>query len=164
LPDADLQSPEAQLPPSTPLDAPPVTADSSKPLNAPPVVASDDRVESEDPEKAALAFVEQNQKHAESQLKNLKNEEAKLRARLQKVQAGIRRWETLIGAFKQNQGSVVVVAPRAPTTRVEVGRDSEPHELEPVVPGPKSLGIPQSRVESPVQPTDDPPSAIPTPK
>jgi hypothetical protein len=56
----------------------------------------------EDPEKAAQAFVEQNQKLAESQLKHLKDEEARLRARLQKVEGGIRRWETLLDALKQS--------------------------------------------------------------
>ena len=65
----------------------------------------------DDPEKAALAFVEQNQKMAESQLKNLKAEEAKLRDRLRKVEAGIKRWESLLGALKQSQGNVAVVSP-----------------------------------------------------
>ena len=58
-----------------------------------------------------MAFVEQNQKMAESQLKNLKDEEAKLRDRLRKVEAGIKRWESLLGALKQSQGSVAVASP-----------------------------------------------------
>ncbi len=55
--------------------------------------------ENEDPAKAAQDFVEQNQKVAETQLKNLRDEEAKLRARLQKVEAGIKRWEALVSAL-----------------------------------------------------------------
>jgi hypothetical protein len=85
---------------------------------------------STDPEKAALVFVAENQKLAESQLGNLKDEESKLKARLLKVQAGIKRWESLVEALKQSQESVAVVAPRAPTSRVV-----SPAELEPVVPG-----------------------------
>jgi hypothetical protein len=61
----------------------------------------------DDPEKVALAFVEQNQKQAESQLKNLKDEETKLRARLQKVESGIRRWESLLVALKQSEPQVL---------------------------------------------------------
>jgi hypothetical protein len=68
----------------------------------------------DDPEKSAMAFVEQNQKMAESQLTNLKAEEAKLRDRLRKVEAGIKRWESLLGALKQSQGSVAIVGPGNP--------------------------------------------------
>jgi hypothetical protein len=70
--------------------------------------------ESDDPEKAALAFVEQNQKQAEAQLQNLRAEEAKLQARLKKVEAGIKRWESLLGALKQSKGSVAVGVPGNP--------------------------------------------------
>ena len=49
---------------------------------------------------------------AESQLKSLKAEEAKLRDRLRKVEAGIKRWESLLGALKQTQGSVVIAVSR----------------------------------------------------
>ena len=79
-----------------------------------------------DPEKAALVFVAENQKLAESQLKNLKDEESKLNARLLKVQAGIKRWESLVEALKQSQGSIAVVAPRAPTSRIVAPLEPEP--------------------------------------
>ena len=88
-----------------------------------------------------MAFVEQNQKLAESQLKNLKDEQAKLRARLQKVEGGIRRWETLVGALKQTQGSVVVASPANPAgwkQTVTVTRDDEPQDLDKVAPDSKS--------------------------
>jgi hypothetical protein len=95
----------------------------------------------DDPEKAAMAFVEQNQKLAESQLKNLKDEQAKLRARLQKVEGGIKRWEALVGALKQSQGSVVVASPANPAgwkQTVTVTRDAELQDLDKVAPDPKS--------------------------
>jgi hypothetical protein len=75
-----------------------------------PATAAD----TEDPEKAVRSFVEQNQKVAETQLKNLRDEEAKLRARLQKVEAGIKRWEALVKALKVSKnGSVASGAPRS---------------------------------------------------
>jgi hypothetical protein len=95
----------------------------------------------DDPEKAAMAFVEQNQKLAESQLKNLKDEQAKLRARLQKVEGGIKRWEALVGALKQTQGSVAIVSPANPAgwkQTVTVTRDAELQDLDKVAPDPKS--------------------------
>ncbi len=58
-----------------------------------------------------MAFFVQHQKMAESQLKSLKSEEAKLRDRLRKVEAGIKRWESLLGALKQSEGSVMSAAP-----------------------------------------------------
>jgi hypothetical protein len=98
--------------------------------------------ESDDPEKAALAFVEQNQKLAESQLKNLKDEEGKLRSRLQKVEGGIRRWEALLGALKQSQTSVSQMRPTSPAGWKKTAPaipDSEPQVLEPVASTPKSV-------------------------
>jgi hypothetical protein len=95
----------------------------------------------EDPEMSAVAFVEQNQKIAESQLKNLIAEQTKLRERLQKVDAGIKRWETLLSALKQSQGSVANAIPgnsaswkqSAPAVREET-----PTALDTVDPLPKS--------------------------
>jgi hypothetical protein len=56
--------------------------------------------ETDDPAKAVESFVDQNQKVAETQLKNLRAEEARLRARLQKVELGIKRWEALAQALR----------------------------------------------------------------
>ena len=58
-PKADLLASGADSAPESPIEL--------SPINDP-----------DDPEKAAMAFVEQNQKLAESQLKNLKDEQAKL--------------------------------------------------------------------------------------
>src|SRR5262249_2349218 len=59
--------------------------------------------ESEDPEKNVQAFVEQNRKVAETQLKNPRDEAEKLRTRLKKVEAGIRRWEALLTALQASE-------------------------------------------------------------
>jgi hypothetical protein len=60
----------------------------------------------DDPEKTAQSFVERNQKEAESQLKTLTNESEELRARLLKLEAGIRRWQALVDALKRSQDLV----------------------------------------------------------
>jgi hypothetical protein len=84
-----------------------------------------------------LVFVAENQKLAESQLRNLKDEESKLKSRLLKVQAGIKRWESLAQALKQSQESVAVVVPDVVRSRVETDPDTAPQHLEPV--GPTSI-------------------------
>jgi hypothetical protein len=79
------------------------------PSPAPGAAAAPDpsAVDSEDPEKTVQTFVDQNQKVAETQLKALRDEEAKLRSRLQKVEAGIKRWEALVDALKgTNSGAI----------------------------------------------------------
>jgi hypothetical protein len=70
-----------------------------QPTPTPPPGAGDD------PEKTVQAFVEQNRKVAETQLKNLRDEAEKLRARLQKVELGIRRWETLLTALQNSEAA-----------------------------------------------------------
>jgi hypothetical protein len=105
--------------------------------------------EGEDPEKAAIAFLESNQKMAESQLHSLRAEEAKLRARLQKVEAGIKRWDSLLGALEQSQrgaegllpGSIVGWKQSDP-----VGIDQEPiQQLDPVIPEVKPAPVPSKK-------------------
>lgn len=59
----------------------------------------------EDPEKSALAFAEGAQKLAEAQRRALKDEETRLKARLQKVEAGIKRWDNVLAGLKQSQGA-----------------------------------------------------------
>ena len=76
------------------------------PRTAPVTVGPDHSpAEGDDPEKVANVFLEQNQKLAEAQLKALKDEAEKLRARLTKVEAGIKRWDRLLEALKQSQGT-----------------------------------------------------------
>ena len=90
-----------------------------------------------DPEKAALVFVAENQKLAESQLKNLKDEESKLNARLLKVQAGIKRWESLVERSNKAK-EVSRSVPRSPTSRIV-----SPNELAPAYPGSDSSIVPK---------------------
>jgi hypothetical protein len=80
---------------AVPIIPPPVEIVSGHPSEAPGA--------SDDPEKSALAFLEQNRKVAQDQLKGLKDEAEKLRSRLQKVEAGIKRWESLLEALKRSE-------------------------------------------------------------
>lgn len=58
------------------------------------------RVESaDDPDAQARTFLERNRREAEGQLKALRDEAAQLKARLARVEAGIRRWEALADAL-----------------------------------------------------------------
>ncbi len=108
--------PETQPRSSVPLPAPtvvsghradndPFARSEPQPVYPSPSIPHD---ESSDPERAVAAFVAQNQKLAESQLAVLRAEEAKLRARLKKVEAGIKRWQAVADALKQSQGVVTV--------------------------------------------------------
>jgi hypothetical protein len=94
------------------IDAPTAPAQLGPPPAAPESPA-------DDPEKAALSFAQENQKLAESHVKALKDEEAKLRARLAKVEAGIKRWERLLAALKQSQA---VAGDLAPSRQGQVDR------------------------------------------
>ena len=72
-------------------------ADAQRPAPTPPGPQDDD------PEKNARAFVEQNRKVAQDELKKLKDEADRLRARLGKVEGGIKRWETLLAALENSE-------------------------------------------------------------
>jgi len=78
----------------------------------------------DDPEKTAQAFVEQNRQVAEAQLKNLKDQAENLRSRLQKIEAGIRRWEELVAALQKSEAAA---SPRAAADRGS-GEIREPGE------------------------------------
>jgi hypothetical protein len=107
--------------------------------------------EAQDPEAAVRLFIEQNQKQAESQLKNLKDEAERLRARLQKVEAGIKRWETYLSAIKQSQD----VAPPANGEASKAAGTNGPADL--LSPdSTKLIGAPAGKAESEAQ--------IPAPK
>jgi hypothetical protein len=87
-------------------DAGPSSGTSSVNAPAPVTVAPGNAMaDVDDPEKVANAFLEQNQKLVQSHLKTLKEEAEKLKARLAKVEAGIKRWDSLLGALKQSQSA-----------------------------------------------------------
>jgi hypothetical protein len=94
-----------------PLDVPPSVEVPTLPPNAPaelvPAAANPGGPENADPEKSARAFVEQNRKVAQGELKSLKDEAERLRTRLGKVEAGIRRWEALVAALDQSEKTLV---------------------------------------------------------
>jgi hypothetical protein len=62
----------------------------------------------DDPEKAAREFIEKNQKIAEAELNTLRKEADALRARLQKVESAIRRWDAVSQALKQTEGNAAM--------------------------------------------------------
>jgi hypothetical protein len=93
-------------------DASPFTGKTGDKAPAPIAVAPGDAAtDSDDPEKVATAFLEQNQKLAETHLKALKDEAEKLRARLTKVEAGIKRWDRLLEALKQSRNAELTAPP-----------------------------------------------------
>ena len=106
--------------------------------------------EGDDPEKVADVFIDRNQKLAEAQLKALKEEAEKLRARLAKVEAGIKRWDRLLEAFKKSQETASVVESETPVRSAVISgdgpavREGQPKleqdatELSPVAPEPGS--------------------------
>jgi hypothetical protein len=138
--------PSAPVPPLPP--APVVSAHS--PLELEPASGLPAPGESDDPEKKVQAFVEQNRKVAETQLKNLRDEAETLRARLQKVEAGIRRWESLLTALQTNEAPPGELAPIPQARRGFNAR---------VVPPPVATGA--AAPPSPPDPAPDKPPPAP---
>ncbi len=133
--------PEPPVPkPVNPPAADALTAPSPTPLRAPfeldPNHGLAAPAENDDPEKTVQAFVAQNRKVAQAQLKSLKDEAEKLRSRLQRVEAGIKRWEALLTALEKS-GAIAAVespkAPRAPATRPEGEISSSPANSETII-------------------------------
>ncbi len=123
LPDA---GPSAEMPvpslnktaPAPDREAPVATGRAYSPVDTSIVEGGTD-----DPEKVATAFLQQNQQLAEAQLKALKDEAEKLKARLSKVEAGAKRWERLLSALKQSQSTGA-----AEPAVVPVGKPSAAHQ------------------------------------
>jgi hypothetical protein len=88
-----------------------------------------------DPEKTAQSFVDGCRKEAEENLKALTSEAEQLRARLARLDSGIKRWERLLTALKTAQGqSLTSTAPE------------ESPDLEPVKQGATAGGRSDRRV------------------
>ena len=111
-------------PPSSPLPA------KRDPFELSPATAPGLTVENDDPEKSVQAFVTQNRKVAEGQLKSLKSEAERLRARLQKVEAGIKRWESLVSALDQSEGAAQDLAGPSDLHPVPRSRQFHPKPVE----------------------------------
>jgi hypothetical protein len=82
---------------------------------------------SDDPEQSAQSFVERNQKEAEDHLRALTAEAQQLRARLAKLESGIKKWQGLVSALKSAQGQPINSAAFAPGTE-------DAGDLEPIKP------------------------------
>jgi hypothetical protein len=163
--------------PSAPTDLPPLTADAIPEASVPklpdsppgfdtgphhailtnaeigPAASRLPAGENDDPEKTVQVFVAQNRKVAESQLKNLKDEGEKLRARLQKVEGGIKRWEALLAALEKSSAAasskgLSLTDPRVPETLAPRTIESAPLE---------------GRVDRRTKPADLSPAPEPTP-
>ena len=115
----------------------PVKTNTKEPLARVTVVTPDgSAADAEDPEKVANAFLEQNQKLAETQLKALQEEAEKLKARLSKVEAGIKRWNRLLQALKISQGAAtVIVTPHTTVQGAPSPSDGPVLNLPPSAPG-----------------------------
>ena len=101
-PSSQPASPSEELPSPAPLNQhsdallPPATSpDATAPNPAGPG--------NDDPEKNARAFIERNRRQAQGELRSLKDEAERLRMRLGKVEAGIRRWEALVAALENSE-------------------------------------------------------------
>lgn len=152
--------PTEPLPAATP---PPPTE--SVPAGQPMVAG-----ENEDPEKTVHAFVAQNRKVAEGQLKSLKSEAERLRARLQKVEAGIKRWESLVAALEQSEAAAKefggpLTLEAIPSTRRQFRAKSVASEPERPSSKPAPSAATESSVEFAPAPAPEPaPSAPESPR
>ena len=82
---------------------------------------------SDDPEQSAQSFVQRNQKEAEDHLRALTAEAQQLRARLAKLESGIKKWQCLVSALKSSQGQPVTSTANAPGAE-------DAGDLEPIKP------------------------------
>jgi hypothetical protein len=132
-------------------------------LSPPPVAGSGvaaaapnpDGPANDDPEQNARSFVERSRKEAQDELKKLKEEAERLRTRLGKVEAGIRRWEALLAALDKSEQ----IAP--PVTSRPVPRDDTPADLAPVGASKPAGAIRESELDAPPRPLTE---ASPRPK
>jgi len=81
----------------------------------------------DDPEQSAQSFVERNQKEAEDHLRALTAEAQQLRARLAKLESGIKKWQCLVSALKASEGQPIITTANAPGAE-------EAGDLEPIKP------------------------------
>jgi len=107
-PEANPLPPARELQPSAPKAAPTPPAVDDRPAREP---APRPRASADDPDARARSFVERNRKEADEQLKALRDEAAQLKARLARVEAGIRRWEALSDALGRTEDRAAVRMP-----------------------------------------------------
>jgi hypothetical protein len=174
------QRPEksADLPPVSPVaetpSIPPSIGQALPPAKEP---APETNLPTADPEAAAVAFVERSQKEADEAIRALGKEAEALRSRLQKVEAGLARWESVKEALADHGGPVEAgtgrpawrsrASTKPPGVERAVGTetDTQPRILQPALP-PDSPPRTKSRLSDPPSKPDssgakrrsDPPS------
>jgi hypothetical protein len=114
-------------PPLPPVGEPQQASGASEPALLRTLPESQPAASTDDPEQSALSFVERNQKEAEDHLRTLTAEAQQLRARLAKLEAGIKKWQCLVSALKSSQGLPSITTANAPGAE-------EAGDLEPIKP------------------------------
>jgi len=109
-----------QLEPAESPSAPPV------PRRLPALTENQPASSTDDPEQSAQSFVERNQKEAEDHLRALTAEAQQLRARLAKLESGIKKWQGLVSALKSSQGQSIASTATATAPGAEDAGDLEP--------------------------------------
>jgi hypothetical protein len=164
---ADRPAEPSPTPTLLPQDSAPATpAESALPQPAPSTVTDGRAIAvtpsrtapaNDDPEQNARAFVERSRKEAQDELKKLKEEAERLRTRLGKVEAGIRRWESLLAALESSDRiappgtfpSIPGTQPAAPGPVPGARRPPALRESQPDPAGPAdALTLPQPPVET----------------
>ena len=161
-------SPPAESQPPTFADPQPLTA---PPATTPPVAPADGPFPPvykapEDPEKAANDFVLRTRREATAAVKSLQEEAATLRARLQKVESALQRWQGVIAALDaRSEGPGPTVLEPAPPEARPSGPELPAPELstpEPRVPG--TVRLPFSRETAPEGAPSPPPADATQPR
>jgi hypothetical protein len=121
--------PESVPPPPVMGDLAPTQQSSaaSEPADIRTLIDSQPAPSSDDPEQSAQSFVERNQKEAEDHLRALTAEAQQLRARLAKLESGIKKWQGLVSALKSSQGQPATSTANAPGAE-------DAGDLEPIKP------------------------------
>jgi hypothetical protein len=175
---APAEPPSIEDSPSLPADPRPVwRGREARSLAIPDSAKSSQGDQLHDPEAAAASFVERSTKEADDAIKTLSKEAEALRARLEKVETGLARWQAVKNALESQTGSKQTrrrsPAPEATPVRqpspVDPPRDAVapprvtpapafPGPLPNLPPPPPMNSPPVSKVEVP------PPFAAPAPK
>jgi hypothetical protein len=125
---ASEKSPPPPLPVSPP-QLEPAESPSPPPVphRLPALTENQPASSTDDPEQSAQSFVERNQKEAEDHLRALTAEAQQLRARLAKLESGIKKWQGLVSALMSSQGQPVTSTANAPGAE-------DAGDLEPIKP------------------------------
>lgn len=116
----------------------------------------------DDPVGTVESFLQRNRKEADDSIKSLTQEAEMLRARLQKVEAALGRWQAIAGALNQEPKKPSEADP-TPVSKPEAGPEN-PHAVGAPSSEPPSQVKPQeSSPVPPSLPADPPPPASPLP-